>query len=633
MKQRIASRGRSVLHRYCLIIGFGALTLRAAAGWAETPPVPTGDAAPVFVPAAAPQEWMGPPEPLPAGLDPHAQQLTGEDPVRAVLWRAWSLPQEVAERAHRVQRVGLSAGISNLDAPARALLLEPSFGDPLERAEQAVALAPELPAAHAALAEQRLAHFQLSAGVESLLEAIEMAWSHLEARLWLEATGSQALFDACLGAALGFLALAACAAFPRFARDLRRLCELPAPSAAALALSIVLIPAALGGGLAGLGLGLLAFALVNGSAWRRLSALSAAALMLVALFPLLERRAESYAALAFDPLALAAWATEQGVPSASDLARVVRAAETDPFAGRALALRLARQGELEEASRRFEQLRREDRSAELISNSATVSLLRGDVEGAIGLYEQAAESSSSALLRFNLAQAYGRAIRLDAQDLALAEAQSLDFDVLSDLNQRYNGQDGALVAYLPTPTATVLERLHDPEAAAFLARRMRAGLAGGTLGESRGDAVVSFWLAAAAGLLFGTALRRMAGPEEDLYAGIARLLQARGGDSVERMAQLEELRLRQRRMGRLAGVLSWLVPGAAGMLADRPLLSLLSVSVFASGAALYTHRAGAVPDPLALGMLPGMLAALLLVGLALAYLTLLGLALTLRVKD
>lgn len=622
-----------MLRRHCLIVGMLSIGLVAVAAWAQPVELPNGEQAATSEPGLAPLEWMGPPEPLPAGLDSHAPELTGEDPVRTALWRAWSQPQSLAGRAERLQRAGLSAGIGSLDAPARALLLEASFGDRLERAEQAVALAPELPAAHAALSAERLARWQISAGLDSLLTAIEVAPSHLEARLWLEATASEALFSACLGTALGFLALAACAAFPRFARDLRRLRELPAPSSAALALSIVLIPAALGEGLAGLGLGLLAFALVNGSAWRRLWALSAAALMLVALFPLLERRAESYAALALDPLALAASATEQGLPSASDLARVARAAETDPFAGRALALRLARQGELEDASRRFEALRREDGSPELLANSAAVRLLRGDVEGAIALYEQAVQSSRSAVVRFNLAQAYGRAIRLDAQDLALAEAQSLDSDVLLHLNHRYNGQDGALVAYLPMPATAVLERLHDPEATAFLARRMRAQLAPGVLGESRGDAVVSFWLAAAAGLLFGAALRRLAGPEEDLYAGIARLLQARGGDAVERMAQLEELRLQQHRVERVAGVLTWLVPGAAGMVADRPLLSLLSVSLFAAGGSVYLHRGGAVPDPLALGVLPGTLAAGLLVALALSYLTLLGLALTLRAKD
>jgi tetratricopeptide (TPR) repeat protein len=509
-------------------------------------------------------------------------------------------------------------------------LLEPGLGSPLERAELAVELAPELPAAHAALARARLEGWQLGGAWAALREAIEVAPHHLEARLWLEANAYAALFAAGFAAALGFLALAAIAAFPRFARDLARLRELPAPSAAALAVAIVLLPAALGEGLAGLGLGLLCFALVNGSAWRRLSTLSAAALLLTALFPLLERRAESYAALALDPAVRAAWATEQGTPTAADLARVTRAAEHDPVAGRALALRLARQGALDEAGRRFADLRREDHSSELLANSAAVSLLRGDVDEAIALYEQAVEGSSSALLRFNLAQAYGRAIRFDAQDLALSEAQLLDPDVLVDLNRRYNGQDGVLVAYLPLPAGRALERLHDPDGTRFLAASLRRALAPGVLGESRGDAVVALWLAAAAGLLLGAVLARLAGPEQDLYSDIARLLQVQGGDSIARMAQLEELRIRQRRIDLAARVAAWLVPGAAGMVAGRPLLALLSASVFACGASLFLHRHGIVPDPLVLGALPAALIAALLCGLAFVYLALLGLALSLR---
>jgi tetratricopeptide (TPR) repeat protein len=309
---------------------------------------------------------------------------------------------------------------------------------------------------------------------------------------------------------------------------------------------------------------------------------------------------------------------------------VTRAAERDPVAGRALALRLARQGALDEAARRFADLRREDHSSELLANSAAVSLLRGEVDEAIALYEQAVEGSSSALLRFNLAQAYGRAIRFDAQDLALSEAQLLDPDVLVDLNRRYNGQDGVLVAYLPLPAGRALERLHDPDGTRFLAASLRRALAPGVLGESRGFAVVALWLAAAAGLLLGAVLARLAGPEQDLYSDIARLLQVQGGDSIARMAQLEELRSRQRRIELAARVAAWLVPGAAGMVAGRPLLALLSASVFACGASLFLHRHGIVPDPLVLGALPAALTAALLCGLAFVYLALLGLALSLR---
>jgi tetratricopeptide (TPR) repeat protein len=582
---------------------------------------------------AASLELVGP-KPAPAGLDPAASELPERDPVRAALWRAWSLPsRDLAERVRRTERAGLALGLGSLEGPARALLIEPGFGPAAERAELAAAIAPELPATHAALAAARFDAWQLVSAWRSFREALDVALQHLEGRLWLEATGSDALFGAAFGSALGFLALAAVGSFPRFARDLRALRELPAPSAGALAASIVLLPAALGEGLAGVGLGLAAFALVNGSGWRRLQVTAAAALLVISLHPLLELRAASQAALAVDEVALAAWATEQGTPNASELARVLRHADSDPLASRALALRLARQGELALAEQRFAGLLAEHAEPDLLANAAAVRLQRGDVDGAIALYEKAASASDSAVVRFNLAQALGRAIRLDEQELALAEAQSIDRDVLVELNHRYDGKDGALVAYLPLRAAALKERLTDHTATPYLASALRRPLAPGSLGASRAEAVVALAVALASGLLLGAALRRIAGPDEDLYAGIARLLQTRGGDSMARMAQIEELRARQARNERLATLAAWLVPGAAGLTGGRPLLGFLGVALFASGASLWIHRHGAVADPLALGALP---AALVGVGLALlgaAYLLVLGLAFALREKD
>jgi tetratricopeptide (TPR) repeat protein len=441
------------------------------------------------------------------------------------------------------------------------------------------------------------------------------------------------LFGTLLCGALGFLALAAAAAFPRFARDFRSLRELPGPSAGALAASIVLLPAALGEGLVGIGLGLFAFALVNGSWWRRACTIGAAAMLVLAIHPALELRAERHAALAMDEIAVAAWSTEQGTPTASELARVVRHADSDPLAGRALALRLARQGELVRAEERFTQLVGDAAPHDLTANLAAVHLQRGDLDAAIALYEEAAARSQSAVVRFNLAQAFGRAIRLDEQDLALSEAQAIDPDILADLNHRYNGQDGAIVAYLPLEAEAVLGRIDGGPATPTLAAAYRRPLAPGRLGRSSRDATLALGLAALLGLGLGALLARLAGPDEDLYAGIARLLQTRGGDSMARMAQIEELRARQTRLERIATVAALFVPGAAGMVARRPLLAAAGVGLFACAASLFVYREGAVADPLALGALPAALVGVGLVGLALLYLLVLALAFALREGD
>ncbi len=633
-----------IRHRAAWGVALGLWLAVGASAEAPAPAPAEGSAAPAAAPASgarvAPEAATQSPQPVrvqatPAGLDPASADLPDRDPVRAALLRAWSLPSpDLAERVRRTQRAGLALGLGNLEAPARALLLEPGFGAPLERAQLAVELAPELPASHAALAAAYFDGWQLGPAWRAFRSALRAAERHLEGRLWLEATGSDVAFGAAFGGALGFLVLAACAAFPRFARDLRALRELPGPSAGALAAALVLLPVALGEGVVGLGLGLASFALVNGSWWRRLWVMAAAALLVVSLHPLLERRAASHASLALDETALAAWAVEQGTPTASELARVLRHAEADPLASRALALRLARQGELALAGERFARLiGGEDASPELLANAAAVRLLTGDLPGATELYEQAIAGSDSPVLRFNLAQAYGRAIRFDEQELTLAEAQTLDPDVLVGLNQRYNGQDGALVAYLPLSADAVLERLQRVAITPHLASAMRRPLAPGSVGVGRADAIVALGFALGLGLLIGAGLRRIAGPEEDHYAGIARLLQARGGDSMTRMAQIEELRARQRRSERLATLAAWLVPGAAGMVGGRPLLSLLGVALFASGASLYVYREGAMPDPIALGALPGALLGVGLVALGLAYLLVLSVAFALREKD
>ena len=176
--------------------------------------------------------------------------------------------------------------------------------------------------------------------------------------------------------------------------------------------------------------------------------------------------------------------------------------------------------------------------------------------------------------------------------------------------------------------AATIERARGGPRTRAVADRVVAGLR--QRAESPGAAVVVLWLSLASGLLFGAALRRMSGPAEDLYAGIARLLQTRGGDSMARMAQIEELRARQARFERAAAFAAWLVPGAAGMAARRPLLGGVGCALFASGASLWWHRHGAVADPLALGVLPSALVAVGLAGLSVAYLLALGLAFALR---
>ena len=148
-----------MLRRHRVIVLLASLGLAALPAWAEVQPAPAGETAQAATPA--PEQWMGPARAAPAGMDPNVTVIGGDDPVRAALWRAWSAPDTLDGRVQRLQRAGLSAGIGSLDAPARALLLDSSLGDPLERAEWAVQLAPALPAARAALAAAYFERWQL----------------------------------------------------------------------------------------------------------------------------------------------------------------------------------------------------------------------------------------------------------------------------------------------------------------------------------------------------------------------------------------------------------------------------------------------------------------------------------------
>jgi len=551
------------------------------------------------------------------------------DPVADRLWQAWSQPaSSLRERVARTRRAGLSLGMWNLEGPARALLLDPALGSPAQRAEAAALLAPDLPAARAARARSRMDRGELLPGLAELLAALRAVPEHLEARLWAEATLLEAAVGVCWLGGLLFLAVAALLGLPRLVRELARLHEtLPQASRLAMVACLLLLPAALGQGLLGAALALAALASSSGG-WSRQAAVALSlALLVLGLHPVLDRAAAARVALAADPVALAAWSAENGLPDAAERARLRRRADRDPLAARAVALRDKRAGRLDAADARFRSLLAPDSPPELLNNAANVLLARGELADAIALYQEAAARASSPIVLFNLSQAYGRAVRLDEQDQALAEAQSVDPTRISELTAGLGAISAAVVVDAPLPASRVLARLRDPQAAEQLAAGLRLWLSPGASGRS----ALAAALAALAALCLGGLLRWWLGPEDpdDLYAGIARVLQEET-DSAGRMRQLSAIRSRQAREERLAVALSLALPGAAGLLARRPLLGLLSALAFAAGGALVWLRHGVLPDPLALGCLPALLVPAALGAAALLYTGTTGMALWLR---
>lgn len=322
-----------------------------------------------------------------------------------------------------------------------------------------------------------------------------------------------------------------------------------------------------------------------------------------------------------------------------DVDRLERAAPGDPLAERALALHAKRSGDLEDADRRFSALIDESASpsSSLLNNAANVRLALDRTGEAIELYETAARIDHSIVVRFNLSQAYGRAIELERQELALAEAQVIDAAAIGALTDLYARFPRALVADLPVEAERIRVRLGGPAASRQAADALRRRFAPGWLGRTPLHSAAGIGLALLLGSGFAMALRRVTsagGTGGDLYAGIAQLLTGQeAADPLLRMVRLAALRERQARIDKVKFLLSLTVPGAAGVLSRRPILGLLGSMLFALALSSWWARDGVVADPVAVGAGASLLFGLLVVGFAAAYAAVVALTIALRERS
>ncbi len=564
---------------------------------------------------------------------PQAALDSGLDPVE----RAWfAAAGSLEDRVARTVDTALEAGRPNLEAPARALLLDESLGTPLQRAEAAVRLAPDLPAARIALGKALWSEdWNLVGGLDQIWQAARASDRHLEASLWLRATIFHALFTVCLIGGLLFLFVAGGSLVAAAARLLGELpVALPLVSRAALVAGLLLIPAVLGEGLFGVALAFATLGLWPGNSWQRIAVGTALVVSIAGLHPLADRAGEELVALGSDPVAESAFAVEHAQPSRIDIDRLTRAAAGDPLAARALALHSKRTGDLEDAERRFASLieKSASPSPSLLNNAANVRLALDRTEEAIEFYEAAAHTSHLVVVLFNLSQAYGRLVQLDRQDLALSEAQVIDSVALGALTDLYGNSPRILVADLPVAAETIRVRLGDPAAARQAAAALRNRFAPGWLGQSLVHSAVGVALVALLALGIAMALRRVTDGAEkgDLYAGIARLLTGReAADPFLRMVRLAALRERQARIDKIKFLLSVIVPGAAGVVSRRPLLGLLGSMLFALALASWWAQDGVGADPLAVGAGASLLFSAVAVVSAVAYLAVIAMTIAL----
>jgi hypothetical protein len=270
----------------------------------------------------------------------------------------------------------------------------------------------------------------------------------------------------------------------------------------------------------------------------------------------------------------------------------------------------------------------------LLNNAANVRFARGRLDDAIPLYVEAAARDRSAIVFFNLAQAYGSDIRSTEQELALAKAQALDRILVGELTALDPSRDTGLAVDLPTPPALLRARLLASPSVPEIAGALRAGFAPGALGRGPIAMGLAFLGVGAASVLLPrghapSRVCRSCGARccprcDDPIEGAAvcrecaRLVHRKDKpDAGQRHGHLAWLRERERRRRPIWLAASLVLPSAAALRQRRPLLGL--ASALGLGLALGASPLGPPlgPDPFAAG-LPGRLVLLTLAGLGLA---------------
>jgi len=556
----------------------------------------------------------------PAGKSSLRLPATGRSDL---MLQAWGAPAEsLADRIAVTRGAALEAGVWSFDAAARALLRSPELGSSLERARGAVALAPDLPAAHMALAE---ALWRTGVGpmqaLRSVLAGLASAVRHPEAAFWF---GGSLFF--LIGVALvagGVLTLlaAAAGAFLPAAHDLGHLLVPRAPefAQAALLAALLLLPGVFGQGAVGLLLASLALGLAYASPRQRgILALAVAAIGLGA-FPVADLASRSLDFFSRDAVARAAVSVASGADAPADRVRLAAAAETDPMALQGLAILARRNGRLGEADALYQRLLEAwPANAALANNAANVRLELGHLESAYALYARALAENDSAIVLFNLSQAHGRALRVDALSETLSRAQEVDGGHIAEFTALAGHAGPEFVVGLPVSLPILWRRMLARSDGVGMASELRARLMPGVLGNSplrftgwMLAVLLAFsWLGsrfeAAHGCgSCGVRLCPRCEPDHadcELCPDCSRLFyQPEQTARVLRVERIGALQLRERRLQGVTALAALLLPAAAGAITRRPAAMLFGALGFSLMLACVAWPRGPLPDPQVVG--------------------------------
>jgi len=534
---------------------------------------------------------------------------------------AWSAaPPTPHARTAALRRQRLEFGLGDLRAPAEVIRAIESADDESVGTSLALELAPGMPSLQWAHALDLWHHREQGAAARAFGTMLWQMAHELDAQIWLLGNGLLLVLVVVLGASAAFIAMLALKSFPHAAHDLADPLSnrMPAFARAALLAGCLLVPLALGEGVAGLVLACFAVAFLYGKPRERSVLAMAAVFFVVALHPLAQWASVAATVVDLDPLARSALAVTKGVASSADVERLEAAFDDDLVAAHAIAYRARRHAEDDLEKDRLDALAaRYHTDPVVLANLGNIEMRAGRTDAAIDLYERAAGLVDSPTLLFDLSQAYASVLRMSEYEATIERAQRLgdrEVAALSSLS------DPRLVGDLPFPIERVRDRLRTLALAEAPEVLLTASIAPGRLGDGWLATAIGFSGAALAAAFLGGRFERSsacgrcagricgrcgtAGSSEDLCEDCHHLFRnIEATDPKLRMARLQVLSRREAWRSGALTVASLVVPGVAGLAMRRPDMALLSLVLFATCALWLRWPSGMIVDPLWIGPL------------------------------
>jgi len=579
----------------------------------------------------------------------------------------FNTPGPVLARGEAVLVQRGEIGLRNMDGLARAILLGSSPEQMIQIAGLASQMAPDLPYARMEAARAlRIKNGWSHEVVMAYVGAFKSVARNLEASLWFEAFVLRLLGWILALGSMAYLLLVALRTLPLAVHDISDLIPLEIPPFAGLALLgfLVLLPAALGEGAMGLALTLFIVGVCYAGMKQRAVLCAAVVALLMAVHGVglaADARLEALGSPSLIKLVNTAF---QGMLEPGEVARLQKEAlsegEPAPLVREAYASWLAREGRLEEAEAMYDQIVLAENSlipVYLLNNAANIKIKIKKLPEATALYQHAealitagfGAPEEQALVLLNLSRAYGENFKLNKQDDVMHRAQAASEITVTQLLAQAKHDNAKTFDLLPS--TALMQKMLLAEGVATrgdlpLQRILAPGIVGGNPLLGGAGFALALFLAAmviklrpqsfsceSCGCSCCPRCRKESSVKHQLCMTCVRLLKR--PETVEvnlRIEKIAELKQVNKSRNRKAIALGVLVPGAAGLLVNRPVLALISLFAAVVPVIVWKARLLVLPDPYLVGGADEIVLGVLLSGAGLTYLLLLLVLVPLRRK-